>query len=156
MANPPTFNGVSKTTPSEVTAPKTGLSSSQPSITAERISRTTRLRCSLVVELLRLLIRATASTFFDITSYKIKADKSRLILCYALKNEFNIIQIQQLKEGGYRFGSESRGDLIIPKRPSSSGFSYKGPKLWNKMSKGLKDTYDPEPFRRELKHWIRS
>ena len=158
MANPPTFNGVSKTTPSEVTAPKTGLSSSQPSITAERISRTTRLRCSLVVELLRLLIRATASTFFDITSYKIKADKSRLILCHALKNEFNIIQIQQLKEGSYRFRSESRGDLIIPKRPSRgcSGFSYIGPKLWNKLSKGLRETYDPEPFRRQLKHWIRS
>ena len=67
-------------------------------------------------------------------------------------------KIQQLKEGSYRFRSESRGDLIIPKRPSRgcSGFSYIGPKLWNKMSKGLRETYDPEPFRRQLKHWIRS
>ena len=63
---------------------------------------------------------------------------------------------EQLKEGSYRFRSESRGDLIIPKRPSRgcSGFSYIGPKLWNKMSKGLRETYDPGPFRRQLKHTV--
>ena len=66
-------------------------------------------------------------------------------------------KIQQLKEGCYRFRSESRGDLIIPRRPSRgcAGFSYMGPIIWNKMSKRLREVFEPDPFRKELKHWIR-
>ena len=62
-------------------------------------------------------------------------------------------KIQQLKEGSYRFRSESRGDLIIPMRPSRgcTGFSYIGPIIWNKMSKRLREVYEPDPFRKELK-----
>ena len=67
-------------------------------------------------------------------------------------------KIQQLKDGSYRFRSESRGDLVVPMRPSRgcAGFSYKGPIIWNKMPKGLREVYEPEQFRKQLKPWIRT
>ena len=65
--------------------------------------------------------------------------------------------LQQLKEECYRFRSESGGDLVNPRRPirGCAGFSYIGPIIWNQMSKRLREVYEPYPFRKELKHWIK-
>ena len=60
------------------------------------------------------------------------------------------------KRGGYRLRSDERRDLTLPVRPKlkCTGFSYTGPKVWNKIPTSIRNNPKPESFKSMLKKWI--
>ena len=59
-------------------------------------------------------------------------------------------------ESKYFLRSETKFDQIIPEKPMTkcTGFSYNGPKLFNKLPCSIKETNNPTVFKTQIKNWI--
>ena len=66
-------------------------------------------------------------------------------------------KLVQVQESGYALRSQSRGDLVIAQKPSRgcAGFTYFGPKLYNRLPKEMRDTRESGPFKRKMKKWVK-
>ena len=66
-------------------------------------------------------------------------------------------KLVQVQESGYALRSQSRGDLVIAQKPSRgcAGFTYFGPKLYNRLPKEMRDTRESGPFKRKIKKWVK-
>jgi hypothetical protein len=74
------------------------------------------------------------------------------------KNSSNQLKrkILKLNSKCHTLRSETRGDLIIPQKPSRGcvGFSFKGPVVWNHTPKHIRENTDENAFKKDIKDWI--
>ena len=72
------------------------------------------------------------------------------------KNSSQQLKRKILQTTGKSLRSESRGDLIIPEKPSRgcASFSYRGPVVWNHTPKHIRENTDEKAFKEDIKKWI--
>ena len=60
------------------------------------------------------------------------------------------------KKSTYTLRSDKRQDLTVPMKPKlgCTGFSYTGPRVWNKIPETIRNNPKPKSFKSLLKAWI--
>ena len=80
--------------------------------------------------------------------------ETRNILKNNLSEELKLKLIEKKKVRTLR--SDEREELTVPIKPKlgCTGFSYTGPKVWNRIPASIRNDLKPEKFKSLLKKWI--
>ena len=74
-----------------------------------------------------------------------------------INNSSEDLKLKMLeRRGAYSLRSADRNDLTVPFKPkvSCTGFSYTGPRVWNRLPPAIRNNTKPDKFKSMLKTWI--